>query len=71
MTVKKYLSEIETFEGKTIIITGATAGIGLELAKELVAKKANLVILARNLTKANKVRETLLTINNNDRKSTR
>ena len=65
MTVKKYLSEIETFEGKTIIITGATAGIGLELAKELVAKEANLVILARNLSKANKVRETLLSINNN------
>lgn len=65
MSIKKYLSKIETFQGQTIIITGATAGIGLELAKELVSKDASIVILARNLPKANKVREELLSINSN------
>ena len=65
MTVKKYLNQIEDFQGKKIIITGATAGIGLSLAKQLAIKNAHLVLLARNLSKANKVRNELLLINSN------
>ena len=65
MSVKKYLSKIETFQGQTIIITGCTAGIGLSLAKHLVSKNANIVMLVRNISKANKVREELLAINKN------
>ena len=65
MSIKKYLSKIEDFQDKKIIITGATAGIGLCLAKQLVSKNASLVILARNLSKANKVRDELLAINQN------
>ena len=60
MTVKKYLERFTSFKGKKIIITGATAGIGLSLAKILVSKDANVVILARNLKKANGERGTVI-----------
>ena len=63
MSIEKYLSNIESFKGKKIIITGATSGIGLELAKHLIKKDAQLVILARNPSKADKVKKELLGIN--------
>ncbi|HEY9812541.1 MAG TPA: SDR family NAD(P)-dependent oxidoreductase, partial [Candidatus Sericytochromatia bacterium] len=36
------------FQNKTIIITGASAGIGKELAIALAKQSANLVLAARN-----------------------
>jgi len=36
---------------KTALITGASSGIGLELAKIHASKGGNLVIVARNKTK--------------------
>ncbi|GAA4829750.1 SDR family oxidoreductase [Paenibacillus vulneris] len=44
-----------TAQGKYIVITGATSGIGLAAAKELAARGANLGIVARNQAKANEV----------------
>ena len=35
-----------TFEGKTVLITGASSGIGEELAKQFVKLRASKVILA-------------------------
>lgn len=34
-------------QGKHVLITGGSAGIGLALASELVARKANVTLLAR------------------------
>ncbi len=47
--------------GKTAIVTGATAGIGLEISRQLLANKiSNLIMAVRNLPKGEAVRESLL-----------
>ena len=56
MSVKKYLDNLEDLSGKKIIVTGGTSGIGLSIVKELLIKGADVVILARNQDKANKVK---------------
>lgn len=60
----KYLKYIDSHvvdqSGKTFVITGATNGIGYQLAFQLAYKNANLILACRNLTKANKVKEELL-----------
>jgi len=44
---------------KTALITGASSGIGLELAKIHASKGGNLVIVARNESKLNELKEQL------------
>ena len=57
MTVKKYLEGIEDFENRTIVVAGATSGIGLALLSHLENKHAKVILLARNLMKANEIKE--------------
>lgn len=57
MTVKKYLEGIEDFENRTIVVAGATSGIGLALLSHLENKHAKVILLARNLKKANEIKE--------------
>ena len=40
-------------KGKTILITGGTAGIGLEAAKQFLANGANVIITGRNQERLN------------------
>ena len=47
------------FEEKVIWITGASSGIGLELAKQLAARGAKLILSARNENRLFEIRETL------------
>lgn len=47
-------------KNKVVLITGATAGIGLQTAKELVKLGASVHFIARNKTKAIGVREILI-----------
>ncbi|WP_372371139.1 SDR family NAD(P)-dependent oxidoreductase [Candidatus Uabimicrobium sp. HlEnr_7] len=41
--------------GKTALVTGASSGIGLALAKSLAARKMNLIITARSENKLNEI----------------
>lgn len=47
-------------KGKTLIVTGATSGIGLEVSRQLLFKHANLVMACRNIKKAEDTKEQLL-----------
>ncbi len=46
-----------SFQGQVVVITGASAGIGRELALQLAAKGASLALCARNLEKLEAVAE--------------
>lgn len=48
-----------SLEGKLCVISGATSGVGFEAAKKLSAGGANIVLVARNLEKAESVRSFL------------
>lgn len=45
-------AQLPDLTDKTYLITGGNSGIGLEAAKMLASKNANLIIASRNLTKA-------------------
>ena len=62
MSIKKYLDRLEDLTGKEILITGGTSGIGLSIVRQLLYKHAKVVVLARNLEKAEGVKNKLLTL---------
>lgn len=49
----KMCSSTASMVGKTVIITGATSGIGFETAKELARRKARVILACRDVDKAN------------------
>lgn len=46
------LDDVPDQAGRNILITGASSGIGLALAKELTMKGGNVIMACRNLDKA-------------------
>lgn len=45
----------QSYDGKSVIITGASSGIGMEMAKQLVQQGANLTLAARNIERLNEL----------------
>ena len=58
---KKYLNKKckNSIKGKTIVITGATSGVGLKAAEELLYLGANLILAVRNQEKAEEIKKNL------------
>ncbi|MBT5551139.1 MAG: SDR family oxidoreductase [Nitrospina sp.] len=50
---------MDSFNGKTVLITGASSGIGEAFAKKLASEKANLIITARSKEKLYSLAEDL------------
>ena len=46
---------IQNLEGKSVVITGASSGIGLEATKILLSKGAKVTMLNRNEQKSNRI----------------
>lgn len=52
-----YIQEKMQIKGKTILITGGTAGIGLEAAKQFLAHGAKVIITGRDQSKLDQVKK--------------
>ena len=62
MKINKYLDKLPSIEGKAILVTGTTSGLGKEVCFHLAYKGAKLIFACRNLDKANLVKEEILKI---------
>ena len=62
MKIGTFLDKLEDMTDKEVIVTGGTSGIGLSLVKHLLYKHAKVTVMARNMTKAEEVKNKLLEI---------
>lgn len=57
--LSKLLQPSMSYEGKHVLVTGGSAGIGLDIAKEYARSGANVTIVARNLSKLQQAQKEL------------
>ncbi len=50
---------MKTFQGKTVLVTGGSSGIGLETAKQMLREGATVVVCGRSAQKLEKAKESL------------
>lgn len=53
------IAELYDFSGRTVVLTGGTGVLGSEMARALTACNANLVLLARNVARAEQLLQSL------------
>lgn len=63
---RRFAPVVEPLGGKTIVITGATSGIGLASARMIAHRGARLILVARNPEKAEEVRRRIAHETGND-----
>ena len=67
MNIRKWLaSNAESLNGKTVVITGSTGGLGKEICKILASLGADLVLVDRSLQKSSAHRDSLVSLFPND-----
>ena len=58
---KKYLNKkCQSLDGKTIVLTGATSGVGLKALEEILFLGANVIMAVRNQEKAEEIKKEML-----------
>lgn len=60
--IDKFLSKYDSLEGKTYIVTGANSGLGFSATKHLVRLGATVIMACRNLDKAKRAKEQILSL---------
>ncbi|KAF5292429.1 hypothetical protein FQA39_LY13976 [Lamprigera yunnana] len=60
-----YCSSYAKMNGKTVIVTGATSGIGKETALELAKRGARVILACRSVQKANETRDYIIKVARN------
>lgn len=51
------MNQFKTFQGKTVLVTGASSGIGLALVKQLAPQGSDVILVARSTEKLNSIAE--------------
>ena len=62
MKYVNYLNRFPSLEGKYYIVTGANSGLGFDTSLYLAYKGANVILACRNLERATKAKEKILSI---------
>ena len=66
MNYKKWIkSNTKDLINKTVVISGSTGGLGIEICQTLASLNCNLILLNRNLNKSEKQKEALLKLHPN------
>uniref|UniRef100_A0A1Q3G5I9 Alcohol dehydrogenase-16 n=1 Tax=Plutella xylostella TaxID=51655 RepID=A0A1Q3G5I9_PLUXY len=60
-------AEETRMEGKTVVVTGCTSGIGKETAKELAKRGARVVMACRNMEAAEKIKDEIIESTKNNK----